>query len=626
MTCQKHLAILAVLIYAAIPLAFTQGLPAREESNLNEVYSEYGLSGEGVVVAIIDRGIDYFHPDFIDEEGNTRLLWLYDMINPDGASNPNNPYGIGTIFSQEEINASLLSEDTLSTDRGGHGTATTGIAAGNGSAVSGNDFQGVAWNAKIIAVKAIQDYFPPFNNQPGQNGFYNPTYIPIALQFVSDKLAEAGMPGVALINLGSIGGSTDGTSTICQAMDNFVAQGHTLVCGVGDDGGQDNHAATTVGLNETITLEIQKSEAGNLRFDLWYSEDDRLEVSIVRPDNTVLGPFSAPLTANSADNQILGDIYYYHRGANVEFSGATSWRREIMIDFTGNSGIYKVQLKGTTIDNTGEFHAVLNPSRYYNNNKFLTHVVEGYSLNDFTSAAGVISPSDYVVKNDWIDMGGNVQQMTGQGDPGELWIGSSWGPAQNEELCIDFAACGEVLHTAYSPNTWYGNFSHLLLQGGNNRYGIQNAVSAAAPLSTGVMALMLELNPSLSPTEIKDILQNTARSDSYTGTVPNIQWGYGKLDAYEAVNSVVNTLGTNLIRDRNNSLLIYPNPVNETLSLDLNGLPGDVRIFNAMGILIYQETSNLERLNIPVSELSSGLYHIIVRQKNEVLSGTFIKN
>jgi hypothetical protein len=547
------------------------------------------------------------------------------MINPEGATSPNNPYGIGTIYSEAEINASLQSDDTLSTDRYGHGTATTGISAGNGSATSGTDFQGVARDAKIIAVKAIQDYFPAFNNQPGQEGFYNPTYMPVALQFVSDKLIELGMPGVALMNLGSIGGSTDGTSTICQAMDDFVALGFTLVCGVGDDGGQDNHAATMVGLNETITLEIQKTEAGNLRFDLWYSEDDRFEVSIERPDNTILGPFAAPLSANAADNQILGDIYYYHRGANVEFSGATSWRREILIDFTGNTGIYKVHLKGTTIDNTGEFHAVLNPSRYYNDNKFLTHVVEGYSLNDFTSAAGVISPSDYVVKNDWIDMGGNVQQMVGQGDPGELWIGSSWGPAQNEELCVDFAACGEVLYAAYSPNTWYSHFPHLLVQGGNNRYGIQNAVSAAAPLSTGVIALMLQLNPSLSPAEIKEILQNTSKSDEFTGTVPNTKWGYGKLDAYEAVKSVENTLGIRITRDRKNSLMLYPNPADETLIIDMNGLQGEVRIYNVMGTLMHQETTHQEKVHYPVSDLPSGLYYVVVQQKNDRFSGTFIK-
>ena len=96
------------------------------------------------------------------------------------------------------------------------------------------------------------------------------------------------------MNIGSIGGPTDGTSTICQAIDQYVNAGHTFVCGVGDDGGNDNHASGSISQNQTIELDIQKGEAGFLRMDLWYSEDDRFTVSIERPNGTIVGPFAAP--------------------------------------------------------------------------------------------------------------------------------------------------------------------------------------------------------------------------------------------------------------------------------------------------------------------------------------------
>lgn len=608
-----------------------QGNPAREESKLNQVYSEFSLTGENVVVALIDRGTDYFHPDFIDENGNTRLLYLYDMVNPAGANDPNNPYGIGTIFTEDELNASLASGgDPLSTDRHGHGSATSGITAGNGSAISSMEFQGVAPGARIIVVKGFQDYFPPFGNEPGQDGFFNPSYLPVALEFVADKIEETDLPGVALMNLGSIGGPTDGTSTVCQAMDNFVDQGYTLVCGVGDDGGNDNHASATIAQDDVLELEIQKGEAGNLRLDLWYSEDDRFQVTLVRPDNSTEGPFAAPATANDADDHFLTEINYYHRGANQDFSGATSNRRQLMIDFTGQTGTYKVILEGTTISGPGSFHATLNSSVHYNNNKFLSHIVEGYSLNDYTSAEKVISPTDYVVKNDWYSMDGNYHQMTGQGDPGELWIGSSWGPTHGEEQGVDFAACGEVLYAPYSPNTWYSNFPHLLLQGGENKYGIQNAVSAAAPLTTGVIALMLEMNPNLTAQEIKSILQETASSDSFTGAVPNNQWGYGKLNAFAAMEEVQNTFGIHNNHVKHSGIKISPNPVQDNLHLEIESSIGfkveKVSLINILGELVYQqEWDKTNSGGIVLNHLPPGIYQLVVSGENGIATEKFLK-
>ena len=131
-----------------------QGIPPRVEANLDDVYAQYNLSGEDVLIVILDRGIDYRHPDFLDSNGNTRLAYIYDMIDPTGANDPNNPYGIGTIFDRNAIDIALDNNDPpLSTDRYGHGTATSGIAAGNGSGTAGLEFQGVAPNATLISIK-----------------------------------------------------------------------------------------------------------------------------------------------------------------------------------------------------------------------------------------------------------------------------------------------------------------------------------------------------------------------------------------------------------------------------------------------------------------------------------------
>ena len=177
----KKILIVCFAFLLSIPF-LGQGIPPREEVNLDEVYSQYNLSGEGVLVVILDRGIDYRHPDFIDENGNTRIAYIYDMLDPTGAGS--NPYGIGTIFTQAQIDAALDNNDPpLSTDRYGHGTATTGIAAGNGSGTAGLEFQGVAPKATIISIKITHDPFPAFGSEPGQSGFFDPSYLPVAMQF-----------------------------------------------------------------------------------------------------------------------------------------------------------------------------------------------------------------------------------------------------------------------------------------------------------------------------------------------------------------------------------------------------------------------------------------------------------
>jgi len=599
---KSFLSLFLALLFS-LPL-IAQGIPPREEVNLDDVYAQYNLSGEDVVVVILDRGIDYRHTDFLDENGNTRLAYVYDMLDPTGSGNP---YGVGTIFSRADIDQALDNNDPpLSTDRYGHGTATTGIVAGNGSGTAGLQFQGVAPKATIISIKITHDPFPPFGTQQGQTGFFDPTYIPIALQFAQDKIAELGLPSVTLMNIGSIGGPTDGTSTVCQAINQYVNAGHPFVCGVGDDGGNDNYAAGSINQNQTIELDIDKTEAGFLRFDLWYSEDDRFTVSIERPNGTVVGPFAAPTGPNDAVDQNFGDMSMFHRGANTEFWGATSNRRELLIDFSGANGTYTVHLEGAQI-NEGGFHATLNPSTYFNNNKFLSFVSAGGSINDYASAQGAITPTDYVVDNSWIDIDGIPRGLTGQGAPGELWIGSSSGPTHDGRLGVDFAAPGEVCHAAYADDTYYENFSFNVLQNSNGLYGIQNAVSACAPLSTGVIALMLEARPELTPTQVKNILWQTAREDSFTGGVPNQDWGYGKLDALAAIERTLS------LEDFDRSkIAIVPNPTSGNISIDLGVSQEEVsvQVHTILGQLLqnknYKNTQRVEHF----IEGASGMYFV----------------
>lgn len=625
---QSMRAVLSLILTLLLSPLFSQGTHIKNAINLDQVVDQYGLTGKGVLIIMIERGIDYRHPDFIDKEGNTRIAYIYDMLDNSGASFPDNPYGIGTIFNRDQINASLNSgTDYLSNDRFGHGTATTGIAAGNGSGSDDPQFSGVAPEATIISIKINHDNFPAIANQPGQTGYFNAAFIPVALQFARDKADELGMPSVALLNVGSIGGPTDGTSLISRSIDDYILAGYTLLCGVGDDGGADNYAEGTVSQDATTEVLIGKNENGNLRLDLWYSENDRFDVSIEKPDGNMVGPFSAPGGPGISNDQLLDGINIYHRGANVEFAQATSDRRELMIDISGATGTYKLKLYGSEISSDGTFKTSLNPSRHSNTNKFLSHVVSGHSINDYASSLYSITPGDYVADNSWTDINGINRSRTNEGDSGEIWSGSSWGPTQDGRLGIDFAVPGEVCYAAYSEESYYSNFAFNKIQGGNGYYGVQNAVSAAAPVATGIIALMLEKNKNLTPSAIRSILQISCVSDAHTGTVPNNIWGYGKLDALQAVQNTP-TANSRVFTHAKESLTVFPSIATRviTISSHAGSVIQNVRIMDLAGKEVIYKDVLSGNTSFNIAHLENGTYVIIALTENGQEVSRFIKN
>ena len=103
---------------------------------------------------------------------------------------------------------------------------------------------------------------------------------------------------------------------------------------------------------------------------------------------------------------------------------------------------------------------------------------------------------------------------------------------------VDVSAPGDRIVTTYAPGSYWASFRSNLIVDGGGLYGVAGAVSVAAPVVTGIIALMLEVDPTLDAGSAKRILQETARSDRFTGRTPNPSWGHGKVDAYAALMAV----------------------------------------------------------------------------------------
>ncbi len=638
-TFRRALAALAVLLLAAAPARaqFVDGV--RAETGVDRVNAQLGLSGSGAIVAVLDRGLDYEHPAFRNPDGTTRLLYLFDTLDNTGAHDADNPTGFGTVYTRAEINAALAAGTRLNTrDAVGHGTVSMGIAAGRG--VDGTEqYVGMAPGADLIAVKLITDGAPAHDGEPAeaQVASYGTRLFP-AIDFVIAAAEAAGKPVVMLANFGSIQGPMDGTSTDARGIDQRFGSGHpgrVFITGSSDDGGVANHAGGTVAQGETAEVKLRKGYGGALRLDLWYPDTDRFTVEIVAPNGTVYGPYAPPTnTRQTSAAPSGGGFTYYHNGSAVDFFGATSATREILIDFnSATTGVYTLRLTGTTVAN-GRFDAALNPSNIFSapNNGFETYVDAGHTVWDLASARGNLPMNSYVLKPTWTDVDGNTHTYPGNSvGTGRLWPGSGVGPTYDGRLGIAVSAPGQANIGAYAPRSYFASFRQNLVVDGPAPYGVLGFVSGAAPVVTGIAALLLDADPTLDAAGLRDALEQTARADAFTGAVPNPQWGYGKVDAFAAAQRVLaGTPAEAGPEGARVSLAASPNPARgaATVTLTLDAPQrATVGVFDVLGrrvALLHDGPlgAGTHALRLDAARLPAGVYVVRASVSAESLTRT----
>ena len=197
-----------------------------------------GLDGAGVVVGIIDTGVDAAHADFRDQGGKTRIAWLIQRAAPRGhypdleerfgcTSADQSPCA---ILAAADIDALLLGDASAAPrDRAGHGTHVASIAAGNGGLGSTKPPKYVGAAPKATLVVAA----------PSESGFSDPDIINAA-RFVFDRADALGMPAVVNVSLGSDYGPHDGTSELERGLAELVGDdqpGRAIVVAAGNSGG-----------------------------------------------------------------------------------------------------------------------------------------------------------------------------------------------------------------------------------------------------------------------------------------------------------------------------------------------------------------------------------------------------
>ena len=460
----------------------------------------YSLSGQGILIGVVDSGIDYAHPAFRNEDGTTRIAALWDQTIP---GSPPEGYASGTEFTREEINTALTEPEEReryrivpSRDMSGHGTAVAGIAAGNGAGSEGQRYRGAAPEAELIVVKM---------GAPQTEGFPRTTELMTGVDYVIRKALELKKPVAVNISFGNTYGSHDGTSLVERFLNDISDTWKNVICvGSGNEGTSAGHAAGRVSDEEekTVELAVQQMEP-SLNVQIWKSYVDEMDISVVDPSGTRIGPFREIL---GPQRFVLGGtellIYY---GEPKPYSV----KQEIYLSFIPresyiDSGVWKLVLTPRRIVD-GSYQMWLPAQEALN-------VGTAFLLPNSSSTLTIPSTASLVVTVAAYDARTfSYADFSGRG-PAAVYEGSGVPKP-------DLAAPG-VRVNAPVPGGGYRAFS---------------GTSFAAPFVTGSAALLMEWgivrgnDPYLYGEKVKAYLRRGARELPGYSEWPNAQLGYGAL-------------------------------------------------------------------------------------------------
>ena len=468
------------------------------------------LSGEGVLVGIADSGIDYSHEEFLNEEGRTRIDFLWDQsLSPDAQKGWKAPEGFagGVEFTAQQIDEALQAEGDAARsllvperDVSGHGTAVAGIAAGSS--------QGIAPKSRLLVVKL---------GMAESEGFPRTTELMRAVTYLVRKASALAKPLALNISFGNTYGSHDGTSLLERFLDNASEVGRCAVCvGSGNEAAARGHISGNVLEDVQIELAVGRYER-TLNLQLWKNYADTFEVTLRSPDG---GRLSFVTDSNEAQRlqrwRLMQTELLLYIGEPTPYSA----QQEIYLDFlpTGayiDGGIWTFTL--TPIRTvTGNYSLYLPSQTAIGTDTGFYRPTPDTTLTIPSTASRVITVGAYDTTLD------AYADFSGRGYVFAVNDRERLGITQSKP---DIVAPGVGIVTAQP-------------EGG---YGSRTGTSFAAPFVTGAAALLMQWgivmgnDRYLYGQKVKAYLQRGAQPLPGFSQYPNPLVGYGKLCLSESL-------------------------------------------------------------------------------------------
>jgi subtilisin family serine protease len=492
------------------------------------------LSGKGIVVGIIDFGLDFTLDDFITPAGETRIAFLWDQaLTPQAGEAAPVGFTRGVEYDAQAINTALKDPNPFSVvrhepDPASHGTHVAGTAAGSGRSGDAHfpagKYIGVAPEATIVYVQ------PDTSGNAGS--FTDSVAVAEAMSYIYQKAVQLGMPCVINMSLGQNGGSHDGESVVEQAVDRLLeVPGRAFVHAAGNEHTWRGHASGTLAENDVRTLQWRTGgglpvPGGQLppgldrtpnELEIWYSPRDELHVRLIDPkgkSTAVVTPGQTELHnfpgGNSAfiDSERLsplnGDARIFiavDRGTAPQGVAAGLWQVEITA-VRVRSGRFDAWIERDIRDNANSFA----DQSFFVGSDFDPVMTLGTPA---TSRRGIS-----VANFDHVTVAPSSSSSRGRTRDGR----------DKPEVAAPGTRIVSSCAMGGRPDGAGGVHPMRTTMSGT---------SMAAPHVAGIVALLLQLDPTLSAAQLRKALLASANPPN--GVLPfDVAWGFGRVDALEA--------------------------------------------------------------------------------------------
>ncbi|WP_243444927.1 bile acid germinant receptor pseudoprotease CspC [Romboutsia maritimum] len=464
------------------------------------------ISGKGIIIAVIDSGIDYLHPDFIKDDGTSKIISIWDQESDKG----NIPEGFifGSEFSNSQINEAIKENNgSLSVDNIGTGTIAAGILVGGGRI--NPLYKGVAVGAELVVVK-LRQYVGTFYKDKIN---YTSTDFYAAITYVLSIAKVENKPIIINFTIGGRSGTVLDASMI-DTYDSFSKAGVVVVSGAGNQGNTDVHfSGSFSNVNQSEDIIIQVSEDYALDIILNTRGPDKIDAMLVAPSGEM-----------SKVARYSPDYYVYSGKFNLEdtlyemryiypWIGSGKEHLEIKLNNL-KPGIWTLRLMPEFIIN-GNYDVYLpNKDLLSDDTRFLdpdsVATVTVYGAND-----GVITVGTYNDKTD------------------SMWLGSSKGPIEGRGIKPDIVAPGIDIISTYLGRT----------------YNTGSGTGISSSIVCGILALIMEYM--IQQTELSRLSLYTETLKTYLMlgstkkeiyTYPNISQGYGIVNLKNTIQQISNIL------------------------------------------------------------------------------------
>lgn len=514
---------------------------ARRAADVDRVQSGKSLDtpfdGRGVIIGVIDRSFEYRHPAFLDKEGRSRILALWDRSGYKPGADGSLPVDSTTIID---------GTDKVDLQGGGHGTHVAAIAAGS---EVGNGFHGVAPGASLVLIPSTFEAAEVIEN----------------VRFIRGFAERRRMPWVVNLSFGSQIGPHDGTTPYDRTLSHLTGPGGVIVAAMGNEGIDNLHVGTTLQPGQTRYVRFTREKKGengvypNAELALWGQTPDRTVRFKVRPYVLTQGQlvaYDAAFWKRCADIRSGADRNNLKEHWSIELR-----MNQIRVDV--NDPAAEVVL-AITLPGSAQSERTFHLWAERHQGAFSPTAVPGHAAEHLAPTAdylvgegaatipAAIAVGSFTSRKDYPDAlhpnaRGNRPNvvLNGVDVVGLRSYFSSNGPGLDSirvrptVLAPGSMVCSALnaLAPGFNPEAQTTFVADVLKRGDRTYYyGAMQGTSMASPFVAGCVALWLQASPTLTPADITDIIRRSSRRPS---AMNNAEWtplyGYGRIDAYKGL-------------------------------------------------------------------------------------------